>query len=199
MLRPLFSIAILGFIITSGCTPVVVARYHGDTPPTFGESLPVPSDPIELSIVLPGKGFLELAELRGRAGLLYFFSTFDTASQAMLTPLGQMIPDHPDFFFVGVAVQPDARNLVEAWVAALSPPLTVGYEPRETLTTSRSPVGKIEGIPSTVSVDRYGRPVEKREGVLTASELAEMLERAAKIGGGHSSSDQDRRAIRRPQ
>lgn len=169
-------------MLAAGCTPVVVARYHGETPPTYGESMPVPEEPIDLSIVLPGKGFLEIAELRGRAGLLYFFSTFDTASQAMLTPLRQVVPDHPDFFFVGVAVQPDARNLVEAWTAAISPPLTVGYEPRETLTTSRSPVGKIEGIPTVVTVDRYGRPVEKREGVLTASELAELLREAAEIG-----------------
>lgn len=190
----LFCLPLLALFVSAGCAPVVVARYHGDAPPTYGESLPVPKDPIELSIVVPGKDYLEIGELRGRAGLLYFFTTFDTASQAMLTPLRQIIPDHPEFFFVGIAVQPDARNLVEAWTAAIEPPLTIGYEPRETLTTARSPVGKIKGVPTTVSVDRYGRPVEKREGVLNASELARMLEGAAKIGA----TDEDRRADHRP-
>lgn len=149
-------------------------------PPTNVEDFP--SAPIELSIHVPGRGFFEVGEMRGRAGLIFVFSTFDTASQAMLTPLSLISEAHPECFFVGVAYQPDARQLVEVWAQALEPPFPVGWDPQDVLASARSPVGRIGGVPMVITVDPQGRVVEKVEGVLQPKELDEMLVRAKSRG-----------------
>jgi hypothetical protein len=168
-------------MLLSGCgAPLASGGVASADGPRVDGSLP--DAPIELSIHVPGRGFVEIGELRGRAGLIFFFTTFDGISQAMLTPLTLVVEAHPECFFVGVAVQPDARTLVDAWTHALDPPFPVGWEPRDTLTTERSPVGPIESVPTVVSVDASGLPVEKVHGLLQARELDELLTRAIARG-----------------
>jgi hypothetical protein len=171
------------FALLHGCgAPLAAANATAEAEGPAEPALP--EAPIELSIHVPFAGFIEIGELRGRAGLLFFFSTFDNVSQAMLTPLALVIEAHPESFFVGIAVQPDARILVDAWAHALEPPLPVGWEPKDTVTTDRSPVGIIDTVPTIVSVDAFGRPVERAQGLLQARELDEMLTRAIERGRG---------------
>ena len=169
----------LSLSLASGCGATLVNGGAEVEPAVPREATNLPDQPIELSIHVPFADFIEVGELRGRPGLLFFFSTWDGVSQAMLTPLSRMIDAYPECFFVGVAVQPDARTLVDAWSHALEPPFPVGWEPKDTLTTERSPVGRIEGVPTVVTVDPEGRPVEKVHGMLTATELDAMLARVA--------------------
>jgi hypothetical protein len=166
--------------LLNGCGASLTSS-AGEAGSSADESLP--SVPIELSIHIPGDGFVEIGELRGRAGLIFFFSTFDGISQAMLTPLALVVEARPECFFVGVAVQPDARTLVDAWAHALDPPFPVGWEPRDTLTSEHSPVGPIETVPTVVSVDARGMLVEKVHGLLQARELDDLLTRAMARGG----------------
>jgi hypothetical protein len=173
------------FALLHGCgAPLVNA--NGATEAEGLTEAALPEAPIELSVHVPFAGFIEIGELRGRAGLLFFFSTFDNVSQAMLTPLALVVKAHPESFFVGIAVQPDARLLVDAWAHALEPPFPVGWEPKDTVTTERSPVGIIDTVPTIVSVDVFGRPVERVQGLLQARELDEMLGRAIERGRGET-------------
>jgi len=142
----------------------------------------LPQVPIELSIHVPYADFIEVGELRGRPGLIFVFTTWDGVSQAMLTPLSLVVEAHPECFFVGVAVQPDARSLVDAWAYALEPPFPVGWEPRDTLSGERSPLGHLDAVPMIVTVDASGRPGEKATGLLQASEVDAMLRRAIERG-----------------
>jgi hypothetical protein len=164
--------------LLAGCGAPIVSSAVTAADPEKVTPSSLPHLPIELSVHVPRTGFIEIGDLRGRAGLLFFFTTFDSTSQAMLTPLSFVVEAHPECFFVGIAVQPDARTLVDAWAHALEPPFPVGWEPKDTLTTERSPVGPIDAVPTFISVDAEGRPVEKLEGVAQARELDEMLRRA---------------------
>ena len=173
----LSSLALLSLL--AGCGAALTATDPaGDEPAVEEGPRELPDAPIELSIHVPHAGFIEIGELRGRAGLLFFFSTWDGMSQAMLTPLALVTEAYPECFFVGVAIQPDARSLVDAWAYALEPPFPVGWEPRDTLTGDRSPVGPVDAVPTIVTVDASGRPVERATGLLQPSEIDAMVARA---------------------
>lgn len=131
--------------------------------------------PLELGLRLSDGRWLELGDLRGSPVLLFVFATFDMVSQASLKALRPFVEAHPDVVVVGVASEPRAVQLVEAWAYALDPPFVVGADPYGSVEYGRSILGKIETVPTYILYDRAGYEVERITGYQTASELDAML------------------------
>ena len=131
---------------------------------------------LDLGLRLSDGRWLELAELRGTPVLLFVFATFDTVSQASLTSLRPFVPQHPEVVVVGVAAQPRAAQLVEAWAYALDPPFLVGANPYGYVENGESTLGKIEIVPTYILYDANGYQIDRTTGLLSEADLARLVE-----------------------
>src|SRR5690606_26323270 len=99
----------------------------------------------------------------------------DAMSQMALTPLRHIAEDYPDVAIVGIAAQPSARLLVEAYELALEPPFPIAYDPEERVAEGESTLGEIEGVPTFIVLDRRGREVARHLGFADEARLRELL------------------------
>lgn len=133
---------------------------------------------IELTLRRADGSFLDVGELRGEPVLLVVFATFDGVSQAVLRPLRALAERHPELRIVGVAAQPNARLLIDAYEHALEPPFVVTYDPEDTVTEGTSALGAIEVVPTFVVLDRRGRAVARDTGFVDEARLRELVSAA---------------------
>ena len=131
---------------------------------------------LELGLRLSDGRWLELGDLRGNPVLLFVFATFDMVSQASLKALRPFVQAHPEVIVVGVASEPRATQLVEAWAYALDPPFVVGADPYGNVENGRSALGKIETVPTYILYDTQGYERERVTGYQTASQLDTMVD-----------------------
>ena len=131
---------------------------------------------LDLGIRLTDGGWLELADLRGTPVLLFVFATFDAASQASLKSLRPFISKHPEIIVVGVAAQPRAIQLVEAWAYALDPPFPVGADPYGSVENGQSVLGRIDTVPTFLLYDADGRQAGRTTGLLSENDLEELVD-----------------------
>lgn len=130
---------------------------------------------LELGLRLSDGRWLELGDLRGSPVLLFVFATFDMVSQASLKALRPFVEAHPGVVVIGVASEPRATQLVEAWAYALDPPFAVGADPYGSVENGRSALGKIETVPTYILYDSDGYQIERVTGYQSASELDTMV------------------------
>ena len=138
--------------------------------------------PVELGLRTVDGRWLEVRDLRGKPVLLFLFATFDTGSQAALKPLRSFVSQHDEVQVLGIAVQPRATQLVQAWAYALDPPFIVGVEPYGRIENGESSLGKIESVPTYILLDAAGYERERVTGLQNGrqlSELAGSVERAS--------------------
>lgn len=134
---------------------------------------------LDLGVRLSDGRWLELAALRGTPVLLFVFATFDAVSQASLKSLRPFVPQHPEVLVVGVAAQPRASQLVEAWAYALDPPFVVGADPSGRVENGDTMLGKIEAVPTYILFDATGREVDRTTGLLSEGDLAKLVARVS--------------------
>lgn len=158
----------LGSAVASGCGSSSTAAQETTPAPRSGARL-------DLGIRLSDGRWLELADLRGTPVLLYVFATFDAVSQASLKSFRPFVPQHPEVLVVGVAAQPRASQLVEAWAYALDPPFVVGADPYGRVENGESVLGKIEVVPTYILYDSEGREIDRTTGLLSEADLAEFV------------------------
>ncbi|MEM9727537.1 MAG: TlpA disulfide reductase family protein [Myxococcota bacterium] len=130
---------------------------------------------LELGIRLSDGRWLELGDVRGRPVLLFVFATFDMVSQAAIKPLRPFVQQHPNVVVVGIASEPRATQLVEAWAYALDPPFAVGADPYGNLENGRTVLGRIEKVPTYILYDAAGYEVDRVVGYQSEAELEEMV------------------------
>ena len=130
---------------------------------------------LDLGLRLTDGRWVELAELRGTPVLLFVFATFDAVSQASLKSLRPFVPQHPELIVVGVAAQPRAGQLVEAWDYALDPPFVVGANPYGRVENGESTLGKIETVPTYIIYDADGYEIDRTTGLLSEGDLARLV------------------------
>lgn len=131
---------------------------------------------LDLGIRLTDGSWLELAELRGTPVLLFVFATFDAVSQASLKSLRPFVSQHPELIVVGVAAQPRASQLVDAWAYALDPPFVVGADPYGQVENGQSTLGRIEAVPTYILYDAEGYEITRTTGLLSEADLAELVQ-----------------------
>ena len=131
--------------------------------------------PVELELRTPDGVPVFVGDLRDKPVLVFFFATFDGMSQASLRPLSRFVRHHPDVHVLGIAVQPDAESLLDAWAHALEPPFVVTYDPRGTVSAGASDFGTIDQIPTYVLLDANGYEVDRHVGFASQNRLDRML------------------------
>ncbi len=131
--------------------------------------------PVELELRTPAGVPIFLGDLRGKPVLLFVFATFDGVSQASLRPLGRFVRHHPDVHVIGIAMQPEAETLLDAWAHALGPPFTVAYDPRDRLSMGTSDLGAVDRVPTYVLIDAAGYEVDRHVGFASERKLERML------------------------
>ena len=130
---------------------------------------------LDLGLRLSDGRWLELADLRGTPVLLFVFATFDVVSQASLKPLRLFVPQHPEVIVIGVAAQPRATQLVEAWAYALDPPFVVGADPYGSVENAESVLGRIETVPTYILYGANGYEMDRVTGIVTEADLARVV------------------------
>lgn len=158
----------LGGAIAAGCT-----RDSGSARKTTAQNDRGPR--LELGLRLTDGRWLELGDLRGTPVLLYVFATFDAVSQAALKSFRPFVPQHPEVVVVGIAAQPRAEQLVEAWAYALDPPFVVGANPYGRVENGESSLGKIETVPIFILYDANGYEIDRATGLVTEGDLARLV------------------------
>jgi hypothetical protein len=131
---------------------------------------------LDLGLRLSDGRWLELADLRGTPVLLFVFATFDAVSQASLKSLRPFVPQHPEVIVVGIAAQPRATQLVEAWAYALDPPFVVGADPYGRVENGETMLGKIETVPTYILYGANGYEIDRTTGLVTEGDLARLVE-----------------------
>jgi hypothetical protein len=166
----LFILLALGllFSLGSGC-----ARESSGAQETTPE--PANGARLNLGIRLTDGRWLELANLRGTPVLVFVFATFDAVSQAALKSMRPFVPQHPEVVVVGVAAQPRAAQLVEAWAYALDPPFVVGANPYGRVENGESMLGKIETVPIYILFDANGYEIGRTQGLVSEGDLARLV------------------------
>jgi hypothetical protein len=131
---------------------------------------------LDLGLRLSDGRWIELADLRGTPVLLFVFATFDAGSQASLKSLRPFVPQHPEVVVIGIAAQPRAAQLVEAWAYALDPPFVVGANPYGQVENGESTLGKIEIVPTYILYGANGYEIDRMTGLVTEGDLARFVE-----------------------
>jgi peroxiredoxin len=147
----------------------------GSTPstqPTYGATAAErPLQPFELSLRNTEGEEIQLADFRGRAVLLFPFATFDLPSQAALEPLQEVAREHPELTVLGIALQPDPQDLLGIFANALQVEINLAYETDNRLLRGLTDLGRIDGVPSYVLIDRHGAITKRWTGALNATAL----------------------------
>ncbi len=161
-------VLLAAFLLAAGCggaSTEVVGHSTGAPPP----------EPITLSVQTTDGSFVDLRRLRGRPVLLFLFATFDGVSQAALHPLRGFVRQHPEVHVVGIAIEPDARRLGDAWAAALNPPFPVAYDPDDDIVGGTSSLGTVDTVPTYVMLDAAGIEVNRKTGFASERDLSHLL------------------------
>ncbi|MCS6798053.1 MAG: TlpA family protein disulfide reductase [Myxococcota bacterium] len=127
--------------------------------------------PVRLTVRRLDGSSLEIPSLRGHPVLLFVFLTYDGMSQASLDLLRRFVREHPEVRVVGVAAQPHARALLEAWAASLEPPFEVTHDEGGTVAAGTSDLGRIDAVPAFFALDARGRLVGRHVGLPTMATL----------------------------
>ncbi|KPK13730.1 MAG: hypothetical protein AMJ62_14420 [Myxococcales bacterium SG8_38] len=130
---------------------------------------------LDLGLRLSDGRWVELADLRGRPLLLFVFATFDAVSQAVLKSLRPFVSQHPEILVIGVAAQPRAGPLIEAWAYALDPPFPVGANPYGSVENGESSLGKIDKVPTFIVYNADGYEVARATGLLSEGDLVQLV------------------------
>ena len=173
-----FGLSTLALTVCAACgsNPAPAIDTHiGMT--TGGDSpiAPQADGAIELALRRSDGTFIDVGDLRGSVVVLFVFATFDGVSQMTLRPLESLVSARPDVRVVGIAAQPSARLLVDAYEHALSPPFPITYDPEERVQTGESSLGPIEGIPTLIVLDARGLESARHVGFIEDADLGALV------------------------
>ena len=177
-----FSFCVTMLLGACGAAPIAAPPARHEAPS---------SPPIELSLRTANGGFVDVGDLRGAPTLIIIFATYDTLCQAAAESVSRFYREHRDVHVIGIAAQPDPRELLEPYAAALHLPYTLTYEPDDKLLHSNTDLGTIDQIPSFFMLDSNGVIRERATGYVSERALDNMLDR---ITGGTTparASDED--------
>lgn len=113
---------------------------------------------------------------RGRTTALLFVTTYDLPSQAEAQLLRDVLATHkPRANGVIVMMEPPrAADLAQVWAKSINVDLPIAMA-SPTLMSGDSELGRVNGVPTLIVLDRRGRLRERREGALTREEISAAL------------------------
>lgn len=134
--------------------------------------------PVELTLRTPERGYIDVGDLRGAPVLLFVFSTYDGISQATIQSLRRFYIRHRDVHVVGIAAQPEPRDLLGPYRDALGVPFSLSYDETSSVARGTSMLGALEAVPTVVILDSRGYVRGRHVGYATLRKLEEMLAEA---------------------
>jgi hypothetical protein len=132
--------------------------------------------PVAMTVSALDGGELDLARHRGQVVVLHLFTTWSLAAQADVIALDRLV-DRQDVVVVGLALDEEGYKLVAPWRTASQVRYQVALA-SDAVRAGSSPLGPIAVIPTTIVLDRAGRPVARVERQLAAGELEALVDRA---------------------
>ena len=161
----------LGVLTLGGC----YAR-QGEAP-VAGE--PDLGDPLQFTFGTITGGEVSSDTTRGRTTTLLFVTTYDLPSQAQAQLLRDVLSTHKPVANAAIVMMeaPQTAALAQVWAdsIALKWPIAMASP---SLMAGESPLGRINGVPTLIVLDRRGRLSTKNEGVLGREAIQECLTRA---------------------
>lgn len=150
---------------------------------TEGEPSAVPraelGEPLQFTFgTLDGKE-LSSDTTRGRTTALLFVTTYDLPSQAEALLLRDLLKTHKPRANGAIVMlePPKSAPLAQVWADSLALELPIGMA-SPTLMSGDSQLGRIEGVPTLIVLDRRGRLVARRDGAQTREQIDELLKQA---------------------
>ena len=132
--------------------------------------------PVDLWLEDSAGEAIAVQAMRGRALVLFLFATYDGASQLAITPLSEAARERSEMAVLGIAVQPDADDLIGMFRESLGLEIPIVYEPDGEILAGQTALGRVPGVPYYVLLDREGRVVATHLGVLLGESLDAFLE-----------------------
>lgn len=129
------------------------------------------SAPVDLELTsAEGRRFF-LSELGGGPLLLFVFTTYDDACQLGLAPLERVLRAHPKLHALGIAVQPNAEQLLPLYREALAVSFPLAHDPAGLLLHGQSELGKVSTVPTYFLLDDHRQITARHVGLLTQGDL----------------------------
>jgi hypothetical protein len=132
--------------------------------------------PVAMTVSALDGGELDLARHRGDVVVLHLFTTWSLAAQADVVALDGMV-DRTGVVVIGLALDEEGYQLVAPWRTASQVRYQVALA-SDAVRAGSSPLGTIVVIPTTIVLDRAGRPVARVERQLASGELDALVARA---------------------
>jgi hypothetical protein len=132
--------------------------------------------PVAMTVSALDGGELDLARHRGDVVVLHLFTTWSLAAQADVVALDRMV-DRTGVVVIGLALDEEGYQLVAPWRTASQVRYQVALA-SDAVRAGSSPLGTIVVIPTTIVLDRAGRPVARVERQLASGELDALVARA---------------------
>jgi hypothetical protein len=116
---------------------------------------------------------------RGRTTALLFVTTYDLASQAQTQLLREVLSSHKPVANAAIVMMepPRAAELARVWADSLNLTWPIAMA-TPTLMAGDSQLGRINGVPTLIVLDRRGRIIAKNEGALNRQGIQDCLARA---------------------
>jgi hypothetical protein len=150
---------------------------------TEGEPSALPraelGEPVQFTFgTLDGKE-LSSDTTRGRTTALLFVTTYDLPSQAEALLLRDLLKTHKPRANGAIVMlePPKSAPLAQVWADSLALELPIGMA-SPTLMSGDSQLGRIEGVPTLIVLDRRGRLVARRDGAQTREQIDELMKQA---------------------
>jgi hypothetical protein len=136
-------------------------------------------DPLLFTFGTLDGGELSSDTTRGRTTALLFVTTYDLPSQAEALLLRDLLRAHEPRANGAVVMMepPRAAPLAQVWADSIALGLPVAMA-SPSLLAGDSALGRIEGVPTLLVLDRRGRLVARRGGAQSQAEMAELLRQA---------------------
>jgi hypothetical protein len=161
---------VLGALFALGCS----AREGEPVSPRaqFGE-------PLQFTFGTLDGGELSSDTTRGRTTALLFVTTYDLPSQAEAELLRDLLRVHKPRANGAIVMlePPRSAPLAQVWADTLGLKLPIAMA-SPSLLSGDSPLGRVEGVPTLIVLDRRGRLVVRAAGAQTREQIAAHLRRA---------------------
>jgi len=136
-------------------------------------------EPLQFTFGTLDGGELSSDTTRGRTTALLFVTTYDLPSQAEAELLRDLLTTHKPRANGAIVMlePPRAAPLAQVWADSLGLKIPIAMA-SPNLLSGDSQLGRIEGVPTLIVLDRRGRLVARAAGAQTRAQIADCLRRA---------------------
>jgi hypothetical protein len=136
-------------------------------------------EPLQFTFGTLDGGELSSDTTRGRTTALLFVTTYDLPSQAEAELLRDVLTVHKPRANGAIVMlePPRSAPLAQVWADALGLKLPIAMA-SPNLLSGDSQLGRVEGVPTLIVLDRRGRLIARAAGAQTREQISEHLRRA---------------------